>query len=167
MVQIFEVAFSRRMCCSRVWSVSTQQRFPFRSVVSPDNSARHLPHVFLAADHDSQVRAAKAQMIAQRLAFGHRDIGAVVDRALEQADADRVEHHDRQRAAIVGGFDDPGHVLELAEEVRILKNHRGGLIGDRPDDRFARNLAIIGGDGDQLWAPGARETSRAPGESSG
>ena len=29
------VAFSRRMCCSRVWSVSTKPRRPSASVVSP------------------------------------------------------------------------------------------------------------------------------------
>jgi len=33
----------------------------------PDNPPRHLPHVFLAANHDSQVGASIAQMIAQRL----------------------------------------------------------------------------------------------------
>ena len=32
---MFDVAFSRRMCCSRVCSVSTQQRLPLRSVVCP------------------------------------------------------------------------------------------------------------------------------------
>ncbi len=34
-VQMFEVAFSRRMCCSRVWRVSTKPRLPSASVVSP------------------------------------------------------------------------------------------------------------------------------------
>ena len=29
------VAFSRRMCCSRVWSVSTKPRLPSASTVSP------------------------------------------------------------------------------------------------------------------------------------
>ena len=32
---MFEVAFSRRMCCSRVWSVSTNPRLPSMSLVSP------------------------------------------------------------------------------------------------------------------------------------
>jgi len=34
-VQMFEVAFSRRMCCSRVASVSTNPRWPSESVVCP------------------------------------------------------------------------------------------------------------------------------------
>src|SRR5664279_2890081 len=34
-VQMFEVAFSRRMCCSRVCSVSTKPRRPSTSTVSP------------------------------------------------------------------------------------------------------------------------------------
>ncbi len=34
-VQMFEVAFSRRICCSRVDSVSTKPRLPFTSLVSP------------------------------------------------------------------------------------------------------------------------------------
>ena len=32
---MFDVAFSRRMCCSRVWSVSTKPRRPSTSTVSP------------------------------------------------------------------------------------------------------------------------------------
>ena len=35
LVQMLLVAFSRRMCCSRVCSVSTQQRLPLRSTVWP------------------------------------------------------------------------------------------------------------------------------------
>jgi hypothetical protein len=35
LVQMFEVAFSRRICCSRVESVSTKPRFPSASTVSP------------------------------------------------------------------------------------------------------------------------------------
>ena len=34
-MQIFEVAFSRRMCCSRVARVSTNPRLPLRSTVCP------------------------------------------------------------------------------------------------------------------------------------
>jgi hypothetical protein len=34
-VVMFEVAFSRRMCCSRVCNVNTKPRRPFASVVSP------------------------------------------------------------------------------------------------------------------------------------
>src|SRR5258708_2093411 len=34
-VQMFEVAFSRRMCCSRVCSVFTNPRVPFASTVWP------------------------------------------------------------------------------------------------------------------------------------
>ncbi|MND06195.1 hypothetical protein D3C83_274410 [compost metagenome] len=35
LVQMFDVAFSRRMCCSRVLSVSTKPRLPSASTVSP------------------------------------------------------------------------------------------------------------------------------------
>ncbi len=35
LVQMFEVAFSRLMCCSRVDNVRTQPRLPSTSVVSP------------------------------------------------------------------------------------------------------------------------------------
>ena len=37
LVQMFEVAFSRRMCCSRVESVSTKPRLPSASTVSPQS----------------------------------------------------------------------------------------------------------------------------------
>ena len=43
-----------------------------------DDAPGHLAEVGLAAGHDAQVGAAVGQGVAQRLAFGHDDVGAIV-----------------------------------------------------------------------------------------
>ena len=63
-----------------------------------DDPARHAADELLAAGHDAQVGAAVGQGRAERLPFGHGDVGPVVARALQQAQADRIEHGDEQRA---------------------------------------------------------------------
>jgi hypothetical protein len=44
LVQMLEVALSRRICCSRVERVSTKPRRPSASTVSPQSRPGHLPH---------------------------------------------------------------------------------------------------------------------------
>ena len=135
LVQMFEVAFSRRMCCSRVWSVSTQQRLPWRSVVWPTIRPGILRTYVLAAGHDAQVGPAERHRVAQRLSLGHDDVGAVVARPAQQAQADRIDAHDRQGSLGVDRLDEGLDVLELAEEVGVLHDDGGGLVGDRGRER--------------------------------
>ena len=48
-VQMFEVAFSRRMCCSRVCSASRIAGWPAASMRDADQPARHVPLVGIAS----------------------------------------------------------------------------------------------------------------------
>ena len=75
LVQIFEVAFSRRMCCSRVDSVSTKPRLPFLSTVSPAKPARHLADELLLCGEYAAVGTAEAERHAERLRFHGHDVG--------------------------------------------------------------------------------------------
>ncbi len=102
LVQMLLVAFSRRMCCSRVCSVSTQQRLPWRSVVWPTSRPGILRTIFLAAGEQAQIRPAVAHRIAQALPLGDRDVGPVLTRPFQQAQADRVEADDEQSARVAG-----------------------------------------------------------------
>ncbi len=65
-----------------VCSVSTQHRLPWRSVVWPTIRPGQLAEKCFAAGHDAQVRPAEGHRVAQRLPFGHHDIGPVFARRL-------------------------------------------------------------------------------------
>ena len=92
--------------------------------------ARHAAHELLAAGHDAQVRPAERHRAAQRLPFGHDDVGAVVAGPLEQAQADRIDRHDEQRPGVVGDLGQRFDVFQAAEEVRMLHEHAGRLVVD-------------------------------------
>ena len=57
LVQMFEVALSRRMCCSRVDSVSTKPRRPSRIDGLAAEPARHLAHDISGASRTGRHRA--------------------------------------------------------------------------------------------------------------
>ncbi len=64
LVQMFDVAFSRRMCCSRVESVSTNPRWPLLVDGLADEASGHLANeLLLRRDHAGstvrQIRAAR------------------------------------------------------------------------------------------------------------
>jgi hypothetical protein len=69
LVQILEVAFERRMCCSRACNVSANPILPSASTVWPTMRPGHLSHVRLLAGDESEVRTAARQRHAERLAF--------------------------------------------------------------------------------------------------
>ena len=60
-VQMFEVAFSRRMCCSRVLSVNTYPRVPALSTVSPAIRPLDLRIVLPAEREEAEVGTAEGQ----------------------------------------------------------------------------------------------------------
>ncbi len=63
--------------------------------------------------------------------------------------------HDRQGALGVGRRDDRLDILELAEEVGVLEDDGGGLVGDGLRRSTRRETCPSGaGDGHQLRAPG-------------
>ena len=70
------VAFSRRMCCSRVDSVSTKLRRPSASTVSPARRPGIWRTNSGARREQADIGAAEVQRIADRLAFADGDVGA-------------------------------------------------------------------------------------------
>ena len=92
-----------------------------------DQPAGHAADELLAAGHDAQVRPAEGHRVAQRLPFGHDDVGPVSPGRFEQPQADRIDRDDQQRPGLMGNF---GRVLDLfqaAEEVGMLHEHAGRL----------------------------------------
>ena len=76
------------MCCSRVWSVNVQHRFPLRSVVWPTSRPGIFPQVDLvAAREDAEVRPAEAERHAKPLPLRDGDVRAVVAGPLQHARA--------------------------------------------------------------------------------
>ena len=67
LVQMFEVAFSRRMCCSRVESVSTNPRLPLRVARSRPPAVRASGGRTFRASRSPRIRPAEAQRHAERL----------------------------------------------------------------------------------------------------
>ncbi len=76
LVQMFDVAFSRRMCCSRVDSVSTKPRRPSASTVSPQSRPGIWRTNFCARGEEADIGAAEDQRVADRLALADDDVGA-------------------------------------------------------------------------------------------
>ena len=139
LVQILLVAFSRRICCSRVESVSTKPRLPSASTVSPHKPAGHLAQEFLARGEQADIGSAEIEAVADGLAFAGDDVGALRARRLEKTQRHDFRHHrDQQRALGMGGLGDGTQIADQAEHVRALHHHAGGVIVDQRGDIFGR-----------------------------
>ena len=138
-VQMLWVAFSRRMCCSRVCSVSTKPRRPSTSVGLAGDPARHAADVLLGRAEEAERGAAEVEPVAERLALADGDVGAALARRL--AGSPSVigsTGDDHQRAVLLGRRAERLDVLDRAEEVRLLQEDRGGLVVDRVGERRRR-----------------------------
>ena len=121
LVQMFEVAFSRRICCSRVDRVSTKPRLPSASTVSPASRPGHLADELLLAGEQADIGPAEIEADADRLAFADDDVGAHLAGRADRAQRHRLgDHHDEQRALLVRARGEPGKVADPAENVGIL-----------------------------------------------
>ena len=76
LVQMFDVAFSRRICCSRVERVSTKPRLPSASTVSPASRPGICRTYFSRAGEQADIGPAEIEADADRLAFADDDVGA-------------------------------------------------------------------------------------------
>ena len=124
LVQMLLVAFSRRMCCSRVDSVSTKPRLPSASSGFAGDAAGHLADVFFLRREQAHIRPAEIQRIADRLAFAANDVRAHGAGRFDQAERHafgKRRHH--QRASAARGFADLGEIGDRAEHVRRLHDH--------------------------------------------
>ena len=96
-VQMLEVAFSRRMCCSRACRVSTYPAVPSTSTRLPDDPARASAGRRRAGSAMSpRYGPAEVQVVAEGLPLRHRDVGAELAGRREHAERERVEDLDRR-----------------------------------------------------------------------
>ncbi len=109
----------------------------------PDKPARHAAHVPLTAGEEAQVRAAELQGAAQRLPLAHHDIRPQFPRRLQHPQGDGIGRHNQQCALFMGDLSRSLQTLQAAEEVRILKDHAGGVLVHllRQDVQVRRSLA--------------------------
>ena len=114
------------------------------------DAAGHSPQEFLATGQNAQVGAAVKHRRAERLALGHDDVGSQFARPPEQAQAHRVDRYNQQRADIVGGQGDSLDVFQRAEEVGVLNQHAGRLVGDLLGESRQVNAPIGRCDRDQF-----------------
>ena len=156
------VAFSRRMCCSRVWSVSTKPRRPSASTVSPAIRPGILRMWLSRGREEAERRAAEVEPVAERLALAHADVHAEAAGRLEDAERQRVGRADDERAGALAGLDERAEVLDRAEEVRLLDEDGRRVVVDRRGERVE-----VGGAGlverrlDDLAAEARRRRSRS------
>ena len=156
LVQMFEVAFSRRICCSRVDRVSTKPRLPSASTVSPASRPG------ICRTYFSRVRTGRHR--ARRTAGRRRSTGPRRRRCrrpsrpaiLISAQRDRLGHHRDQQRALrhAPRSASAGQVGDPAEDVGILDDDAAGLAVDRGDQPL--------GVGRRRSAPAARSSSTSP-----
>ena len=84
------VAFSRRMCCSRVCRARTKPRRPSTSVGLAGDPARHAADLLLGRAEEAERGAAEVEPVAERLALAEGDVGAALARRPEDAERHRV-----------------------------------------------------------------------------
>ena len=88
--QMLEVAFSRRMCCSRVARVRTKPRRPVQVEGLADQPSGHGAQILLAGGEKAELRPAEGNGDAEALPLPDGDVGAELARGLEQAQGDRL-----------------------------------------------------------------------------
>ena len=164
-MQTLLVAFSRRMCCSRVCSVSTKQRLPRRSTVWPTMRP--------GMRRTSFSRQAMMPRYGPPYCIGVPSVcpSATAMSApqspgrFKQAQADRIERGDDQRAGVVGDLGERLGVFDAAEEVRLLDDDAGRRVVDRGGQVLRRRARRSGvPTRDQLRRRGSRGRWRSSGD---
>ena len=151
------VAFSRRMCCSRVCRASTKPRRPSTSVVSPAIRPGHPAEVLLGGAEEAERRAAVVEPVAERLALADGDVDAALAGRPQHAEGDRVDGGDRERAALVGRRGEGLEVLDRAEEVRgSARRRRRSRSSSAVRERVGVGEPVLEPDLDHLGAEAAR-----------
>ena len=95
----------------------------------PDDPAGHPARELLARGDEAIVRPAVGERVAGRLPLADRDRAAVAAGSLEHAERHRVDMGDRQRLGVVRGRCQLRRRLQAAEEVRLLEDRAGGVLG--------------------------------------
>ncbi len=133
------VAFSRRMCCSRVDSVSTQPRRPSASTVSPASRPGIWRTNFSRRGEQADIGPAEIQRVADRLALRRDDVGAHLARRRDAGRATRSRSRPRSAARPWRGRPRraASQIADLAEEARgsARRRRRSRRRSARPDPR--------------------------------
>ena len=143
LVQMLDVAFSRRMCCSRVERVSTKPRRPCLSTVAPQIR----PGICRtwASRVAKKPGAGPPKFIAfpKRLERADRDVGAERAGRLQEPERDRLRRGgDGERAGPLREPGDLGQRLDDAEEVGPARDDAGGVRVERPLERGEVGAAV-------------------------
>ncbi len=153
---MFEVALSRRMCCSRVCRASRYAGRPSASTETPDEAAGQVPLESGGDRHVAGVRAAVEERDAEALGGPDDDVGAELAGRLEHGQRQQVGGDDGQRVALVGGLDDRARVEDPAGGAGVLHQHAAQLAVGKPvvevgdDDLDAHRLGAGADDVDGL-----------------
>ena len=95
------------------------------------DAAGHAAQVLLGGGEEAERRAAEVEAAAERLALADGDVHPALARRSQDAERDRVDRGDAERARLVGGGGERLEVLDPAEEVGVLDEDRGGLVVER------------------------------------
>ncbi len=153
---MFEVAFSRRMCCSRVWRVRTKPRLPSRSRVSPairPGMRRIRASVAAKKPNDGPPKSRRLPSVCPSptaMSTPHSPGG------LSSGERKGVAGADRQRTLLARPLGHRADVLDGAQEVRLLEDHGADVLvelGQVGDAVAERRL-------DHLHVPSARERAQ-------
>ncbi len=139
---MFEVAFSRLMCCSRVCKREPHRRLPGGVKRHADQPPGHVPLVGIARRQIAGMRAAEAHRHAEALRRTHHDVGAHLARRRQQRQRQRIGADDDQRVCFVRGADLRRQFAHRAGGAGILQHQRERL-------RRADRRQIAGRDIDQ------------------
>lgn len=153
---MFEVAFSRRMCCSRVCSASRYAGAPSASTETPTRRPGRERFEAGADRHEAGVRAAVEQRHAEALGRADHDVRPGLSRCLQQREREEVGRDGDQRLPLVGGRDQRLQIPYDAAGARVLHQEAEevtlgqavGGVGD--DDLEAEGLGPGLDDGDRL-----------------
>ena len=129
-VQMLLVAFSRRMCCSRVCERQAQRRLAARILGHADEAAGHLAFEFVARGEKRRVRAAVAQRHAKALRAADGDVRAKFAGRLEQRQRQQIGGDGDQRAGRVRLFHEAAVIVNRAERVGILHQRAENLFAE-------------------------------------
>ncbi len=108
-----------------------------------DDPARQSADVVGAGGEKAVVRPAVAHRVPRRLAFADRHRTAVGAGRLEHPERDQVDVRDRHRAALVRDGGELGRSLETTEEVRLLEDHRCGVLSRLADTLGVGRTALV------------------------
>ncbi len=100
-----------------------------------DDPAGHAPDVVRAHGDEPVVRASVRLVVAGALPLADRDRAAVAPGRFEDSERDRVDVRDRERLGVVRGRSELRSRFEASEEVRLLEDDAGRVLGRHAEAR--------------------------------